>query len=280
MNNSATDEKDYPLLDSLSQVIIFADGLLEYIAEKGNYTETEVVVFALCRQLIEQVDGVFIGIDQGNLSLSRSSLRNAYETQLGLNYIWKDPAKSIQRALSYKVGAMKEEISWFNIAIADNILEPDVPRSELITKKTIIENSLNVATLLPISNEWNRAKQNLLSRQRNDDPRWYSLFRGPSSIYQLAKLLGQEDSYRLIYGGLCTTTHGTDALKNVALEEPSRKVLILPLRDEDKIQEETPIRLGRAFLLEMIGQLISNYAHEKTNEFGLLLDDFISHTAT
>ncbi|WP_339205247.1 DUF5677 domain-containing protein [Paenibacillus sp. FSL K6-3182] len=268
-------DQPYPLLESLSQTILFADKLLEEAANKGGYTDTEVITFSLFRQLIEQVDGIFIGVDHNNYDLARTSLRNAFETNLAIEYIYKDPALLNDRALAYKVGSKYQNIAWFDMAIQEKILEPEVQEAELISKKSALETELNLPALSRISTEWIRTKAGL---RRDGTPKWYSLYNGPSSIYALAKHLDMESEYKRIYGSLSATIHGTTALDRVALESGTGKVLIWPLRDEEREKAETPIYLGRAFLLNMIGILVRNYEPTKAIEFGPFLEEHIEPT--
>ncbi|RCW41673.1 DUF5677 domain-containing protein [Paenibacillus prosopidis] len=271
-------EEEYPLLHSLSRTIIYADKLLEELAEIGGYTTKDVVIFALFRQLLDQVDGIFIGVDYNNLDLARTSLRNAFETNLAIEYIFKDPALTADRALSYKAGSINQEIDTCDYAIAEKSLEPEIQEAELIAIRTHCENELNSPDLAHISTEWNRIKATL----RRGSPKWYSLFNGPTSIFKLAQYVNLESEYKTIYSGLSATAHGTTALKNVALEQPRNNILILPLRDEDRVLEETPLGLGRAFLLGTISCMITNYDPnpQRRTEFALFLDEHIKLTKT
>ncbi|WP_190945503.1 DUF5677 domain-containing protein [Paenibacillus sp. UASWS1643] len=271
-----TKEEQNALLYSLSQTILYADKLLDEVAENGGHSEKEVIIFALFRQLIEQVDGIFIGADQNNLEVIRASVRNAFETNLAIEYIFQDPAQLIDRALSYEVGSINQDIDWFQMAIDEKTLDPEVTEATLISKQALLQAQLITTSLTHITNEWNRVKATL----RRGSPKWYSLFGGPTTIFALAKYLNMEDEYKTIYAGLSATAHGTTALTNAALEDATGRVLLSPLRDADKTKEETPIRLGRAFLLGMISKLIRNYHTQKEAEFGVFLDEHIKPTAS
>ncbi|KRE73912.1 DUF5677 domain-containing protein [Paenibacillus sp. Soil750] len=269
-------EEQNPLLDSLSQTILYADKLLEEVAENGGHSEKEVIIFALFRQLIEQVDGIFIGGDHNNLEVIRASVRNAFETNLAIEYIYQDPAQLTDRALSYKVGYINQDIEWFQMAIDERTLEPEVTEATLLTKKALLEAQLITPSLTHITNEWNTVKSAL----RRGIPKWYSLFGGPSTIFALAQRVNMENEYRTIYAGLSATAHGTTALTNATLEDATGRVLLWPLRDVDKTKEETPIILGRSFLLGMIAKLILNYHTHKAAEFAVFLDEWIEPTAS
>lgn len=269
-------EEQNALLDSLSQTILYADKLLEEVAENGGHSEKEVIIFALFRQLIEQVDGIFIGADQNNLEVIRASVRNTFETNLAIEYIFQDPALLTDRALSYKVGSINQDIKWFQKAIDEKILEPEVTEATLLSKKALLEAQLLTPSLTHITNEWNTVNATL----RRGSPKWYSLFDGPSSIFALAQRVNMENEYKTIYAGLSATAHGTTALTNAALEDGTGKVLLWPLRDVDKTKEETPIRIGRTFLLDLISKLILNYCTQKAAEFAVFLDEEIKPTAS
>ncbi|KOP67945.1 hypothetical protein AMS62_23820 [Bacillus sp. FJAT-18019] len=269
-------EEQNPLLDSLSQTILYADKLLEEVTESGGHSEKEVIIFALFRQLIEQVDGIFIGADQNNLEIIRALARNAFETNLAIEYIFQDSAHLTDRALSYKVGSINQDIKWFQLAIDEKTLEPEVTEATLLSKKSLLEAQLVTASLAHITNEWNRVQAAL----RRGSPKWYSLFGGPSTIFALAQHVNMEDEYRKIYAGLSATAHGTTALTNAALEDAAGRVLLRPLRDVDKTKDETPIRIGRTFLLGLISKLILNYYTQKEAEFAVFLDEQIKPTAS
>ncbi|OJE37266.1 hypothetical protein BAQ49_15965 [Bacillus proteolyticus] len=243
-----------PYLEVLSKSIQFGDETLKNLERKKELPIEHKVIIALYRKLLEQVDGNYILADHELEGPARVLLRSAMETFLSLIYILQEKRRIQDRAFSYYVGFLKAELK-----IANNPLTTDNPngfKNEEDSKLDIkeIESILNKRQFKKVLNEWE-----LTNKKTRYEPKWYSLFNGPTSVNQLVNKIADKDT-NLLYGILSMEAHGYQALSAVKHRDLTNEDFALqPIRNN--ITDET-VKLTRVLLTSITMRIISLIAPE------------------
>ncbi|QWG31048.1 hypothetical protein EXW58_26660 (plasmid) [Bacillus mycoides] len=243
-----------PYLEVLSKSIQFGDETLKNLERKKELPIEHKVIIALYRKLFEQVDGNYILADHELEGPARVLLRSAMEAFLSLIYILQEKRRIQDRAFSYYVGFFKAELK-----IANNPLTTDNPngfKNEEDSKLDIkeIESILNKRQFKKVLNEWE-----LTNKKTRYEPKWYSLFNGPTSVNQLVNKIADKDT-NLLYGILSMEAHGYQALSAVKHRDLTNEDFALqPIRNN--ITDET-VKLTRVLLTSITMRIISLIAPE------------------
>ncbi|MEB9437394.1 DUF5677 domain-containing protein [Bacillus cereus] len=206
-------------LNNLTESINFSMNLMEELATREDLTMEQKVILSIYRKLIEQIDGNFILADHNLRSSSIIMTRSALETYLSLKYIVQRRAFIKDRALSYYVGYLKNQKKLYNNILSNPpkivTLSPEVYKNKIIK----IEQILELPNLEKVLNEWRITKKKLNDKFRNNyDPKWYSLFDGPTSIKKLVNELNSKQLYDY-YEVLSLEAHGYESLNGLEDED-------------------------------------------------------------
>lgn len=243
-----------PYLEVLSKSIQFGEETLKNLERKKGLPTEHKIIISLYRKLLEQVDGNYILADHELEGPAKVLLRSAMETFLSLMYIIQEKRRIQDRAFSYYVGFLKAELK-----IANDLLIPDDP-SEFEDKKYSkldikeIESILNQRQFKKVLNEWEHT-----NKKTRYEPKWYSLFNGPTSVNQIVKKIADKDM-NLLYGLLSMEAHGYQALSAVKHRDLTNDDFALqPIRNN--ITDET-IKLTRVLLTSVTMRIINFIAPE------------------
>ena len=235
-------------LNTLSKAIVFGQELLEEIVTKEKMELEQLVIISLYRKLLEQLDGAFILADHKSDSALKVIIRSSLETYLALSYILQKKKFIKDRAVSYYIGYIisQKKSAEFGLQNLDRgfpkeIMEAELKRANEVLRKDEYKRILD---------KWEEAKK---KSRYNFEPKWYSLFNGPTSIKQLIKTLEKDDEQYRLYGLLSTEAHGYQALNAIYSEEKS--LLLKPLRGG--IAESTE-NLARAFCTTSTKNIVAN----------------------
>ncbi|PGE40384.1 hypothetical protein COM60_07110 [Bacillus toyonensis] len=246
-------------LESLNRSLKFGEDLIEKLKQKSNLKLEEKIVITLYNKLMEQVDGSFILIDYKSDGPAKVMLRAGFETYISMDYILKDPLLLQQRAFSYYISFIKDQLK----KVEENGTEEQI----LITNQAFSE-VLASPSFQDILSEWAQKKGGSLY-----NPKWYSLFNGPSNIKQLTDLMGDSNSgiYKY-YGLLSQEAHGYQALNSANYVDFITDFLTLePIRKEEL--DDVDIQVAKALCTGGTGMIIMKLFPEFRADFGLLLNE-------
>ncbi|PFE12559.1 DUF5677 domain-containing protein [Bacillus thuringiensis] len=214
-------------LHILSKSIQFGEKFLKELDKRTDLELEHKIVASLFRKLIEQADAGYVLADhdlEGPLTVMKRSI---LETYLAIRYILQKEESVKDRAYSYYVGFLidsnKDMRSWSK--------QQQVDMSDLEYERAIEINTeiLKNPKFKYILQEWKKTKRKF---KKPHDPNWYSLFKGPWSLKQLADRVMQKDHLLyLFYGALSQEAHSYKALEATNYIELMDKPLELkPIR--------------------------------------------------
>lgn len=202
-----------------------------------------LATLGLARNVLAQVDGVTILVEQGAGECCGPLLRSVWEGYFGILYILDSDTE--RRALSYIVSHYQRRLRMYS-ELDGSTIEGTALRREatgeaeaaaLATHRTMTteiancQRELNSPSLAPIDAEWRRLKA---SNPR--DPNWYTLFNGPKSFRQLAQRHKKYVFYKTWYDKWSGTIHAGNGLENVGWQGGT-DLRFKPVRHPEDVQQ-------------------------------------------
>lgn len=270
---------DYPENDlkkvQLSKCISYGDLVMkEIVQDNKKFTNTELIVLSLYRNVLELLDGLFLLIDHNSRSSSIVVLRSLFEASANFSYLLIDQEKIEERANHYYVGFAMEEIK-----VCEKILALDRKGTlspERLQKK-INDHYINLNGYQNNNyKEWMRLKSKLVLQRKNPDfhPNWYSVFKGPRSLKQLAVKVNLKDVYDLIYSNFSLETHGFASLDGIRRMQDGG-VKFQPLRSIETLQMQ--MYLGTRLFSMCTAYLLKTYLKNQLEDFDIFFEDMTKH---
>ncbi|TXR94740.1 hypothetical protein DN390_23940 [Bacillus sp. SH7-1] len=193
-------------LEVLSKSIQFGEETLKKIERKNGLEIEHKIILSLYRKLLEQVDGIYILADHKLEGPGRILIRSAMETVLALKYILQEKKWIQDRAFSYYVCFLKSELQIAKDSLELNFNDEPINKKELELNIKESELILNQGRFNKVLNEWERT-----NKKSKYEPKWHSLFNGPTSIKKLVDKVA-DDEISLLYGLLSMEAHGYHSL--------------------------------------------------------------------
>jgi len=210
------------LANGIDEFVNFGSNIIYWDLNKENGNEEEdLPPILFLRNFLDEIDAISILIRSSSVDSCKNLLRTALENIFYLEYLLKEDSKN--RALSY--------IVWKNIK-TDKLLRQGISNTSeyerlLIKyqKDKFLKNSKppiikNADEMLKMGDKmFNLPKFNLIRQEyentkaRTKKPAWFTLFNGPKNIEELAKNVGLEALYEVMYRGLSDSIHGTDIIE-------------------------------------------------------------------
>lgn len=201
------------LADGIEQAVNIGTYFIKWEAETGSATIEKTPLIMFYRHMLEMVDAVSILIRSSSSDPCKAILRSVLETSLQIEYLLKDPEKmgycymicyhnKMIKQLKRMVNKSPEQKNFFNQLknkSFSSINENDFshPNAENEVKRlTMLINSLYYKIY---QEEYIRiTTQKDATGTKYKNPEWYSLFKGPKSLVELAAELQKK-----IYTNLC-----------------------------------------------------------------------------
>ena len=269
LNTNIEDWSEYPLLNTLSKAILTGQQILELSASKENIKHHDVIIISMFRKVLEQADGLFILLDHDSNSAATSTIRTLYETSLGMQFIFEDEDLLENRANSYYVSYMHEQITWAKKVIKSGELSTIYTVEELKEKITKFEASLAKEPLKSVNNVWLREKVRLEKKNKHFSPKWYSIYGNARSFTHLASKY--KGTHPLLYSGYSLESHGLTALQSIVTDEETKKQFLTPLRYRHS-GYDTLCYLSRTIVSLCTSLMVNRYCSEIKNEFEVFLE--------
>ena len=203
----------------------------------------------LYRHALELGDSVAKLLRFGSSSTASILIRSLFETSLGLEFILEKNTFREDRASCYQAFRQIERYKKFTrydpstpegkelhrILDADKKLEATAfPRKDLSKERQIIDGTLNSARFKPYWDKFKSAK--------HKPKHWYSLCSSAPDIRSLARLIGRESEYVLLYKMLSESAHAAAVLSGVVSVSKEKKLEVHMLRGPvEKIKEATSL---------------------------------------
>jgi hypothetical protein len=184
-----------------------------------GFQNEDVAVMALYRHILEMSDGIEVLVSQSCAIPAIPLVRSSFEALLSLEYILENKTYYTDRSLAWLLCYVHTRIKFYESLNISTKLGKTFLES-LRQDKTI---NLNFITLPP-QVESEKAiinLQNLLLRPQfqsieeeysryKKTPNWFSLFKGPNTIRDLAHHNKRDAQYDFLYRIWSTTTHAQD----------------------------------------------------------------------
>jgi len=231
-------------------------------------------ILAVCRNLIERIDGISVLARAGSAQNGYPLLRTAFETLLGLQYMLE--RDTINRALAYQVRHAHRSIAFATL------LDPTTPEGrELrasvaneefrhVLADTDAEADKEITHWAPMltSPEYQAVEDDWQTRTNGDRKKlveWYSLFGGPPHFRALTEHLNQRVAWNILYTMWSDVTHGTDAFNHVGKAREPEAVNFRPARNPEGIEKVCGFAV--LFATQAAIAILSSYAPDALPDF-------------
>jgi hypothetical protein len=264
VSTNIEDWTEYPNLNSLSKTIQVGQQILELSARKHNLEHHDVIIISMYRKVLEQADGLFILLDHESNSAATTTIRTLYETSIGMQFIFENEDLLANRANSYYVSYMHEQLTWAKKTIKSGEFSTIYSLEELKEKVSKFETSLATEPVKSVNIVWLKAKTKLEKKNKHISPKWYSLYGSATNFTQLAS--SYEGTHPLLYSGYSLESHGYTALQNIVTDLETKKQFLAPLRYRHS-GYDTLCYLGRSIVSLCSSLMVNRYCPEIITEF-------------
>lgn len=256
-------------LDELGSVIQKGEEIFELSQEKFlkefAILPNEITIgMLLFRKVIEKLDAIFILIENGSEMSAESITRDLFENLLYLKFLLKKDYFE-RRALSYQYAVLEDKLDFCNLVSSNHkkgqgirdYINKELPLRQIQKQKEIVKNAMNKECYKNIKIEWERIKK------KGGYPKWYSLFKGPRTIKELAIDCKFEPVYHILYRIYSKQVHSGNALEQIGKMENSL-IGIKDLRGNEN--SDTILLNARSFGLHAIREYVNFFSLESTKE--------------
>jgi hypothetical protein len=190
---------------------------------RGGENE-DLAPFVLYRLLIEQVDGIEVLLSRSCADAAVPLLRSAFETSLALTYILSEESSYRERSLAWVCAYIHKLIHKHEQY--DPSTRRGAERAEVLRKRYDItvppcdsKPAIEGLRRVLARPEFATLNPDYLARAAKRAPNWFSLLGGPADRHQLAKRVGLESDYLVLYGDWSSIAHGATAAPYVRHNE-------------------------------------------------------------
>jgi len=241
--------------------------ILDHLLSNPPGNGSHLAPLMLYRHALELGDAIGTLLRFGSSTTASILVRSLFETSLGLEFILEENTFHEDRASCYQAFYQIERYRNFTrydpgttegaelhrILDADKKLNEAVfPRKDLSNERQAVENVLNSTRY---KHYWDKYKA---AKQKQKPKQWYSLCSKAPELRSLARLIGREAEYILLYKMLSEIAHASDVLSGVLRHKPGGIVEVHSLRGPDEKIKETA-SLAANFLVWCHNLLLDTY---------------------
>ncbi|WP_456225364.1 DUF5677 domain-containing protein [Virgibacillus salarius] len=221
----------------------------------------DYIVFGmlLFRKIIEKLDAVFILIENRSERAAESICRDLFENHLYFKFIVDPKGNQKRRAQAYQYSYLQDQLHLVNTLLSKKedgrrirkfmgIENRDGDLEKLEKERLRISNSLQREDFKNIKLEWDY----LVKKKNIKHPKWYSLFKGPRNIRELAARCGHLPEYLTLYNILSTQVHTTNVLHQIENINGVAFLKNLRIQDNPDLVLQFSRSLGTFSLLEYV----------------------------
>lgn len=218
-----------------------------------------VITMLLFRKIIEKLDAVFILIENQSENAAESICRDLFENHLYFKFIVDPKGNPKQRARAYHYSYLQDQLRLVNTLLSKKedgkqirefmgIENRDQDLNKLKKERLKISNSLQREEFNNIKLEWDylKKKKNIIY------PKWYSLYKGPKNMRELATRCGHLPEYLTLYNILSTQVHTTNVLSQIENINGFAFIKSLRMHDNPALVLQFSRSVGSFSLLEYV----------------------------
>lgn len=236
----------------IRQSVYAGTHILDHLLSNPPGKNSHLAPLMLYRHALELGDAIGTLLRFGSSTSASILVRSLFETSLGIEFILEENIFHEDRASCYQAfyqierfnnftrydPGTKEGTELHRILDADKKLNEAVfPRKDLSNERKAVEKVLNSIRYKPHWDKYKTTKQK--------PKHWYSLCSKAPELRSLARLIGRESEYVLLYKMLPESAHGSDVLSGVLRRREERVVEVHKLRGPvEKIKEATSMTAG------------------------------------
>jgi len=249
----------------IRQSVYAGTHILDHLLRKPPSNSSHLAPLMLYRHALELGDAIGTLLRFGSSTTASILVRSLFETSLGLEFILQKNIFHEDRASCYQAfyqikrfrnftrydPGTKEGAELHRILDADKKLNEAVfPRKDLSNERQVIEDGLNSTRYKPY---WDRYKA-----AKSKPKQWYSLCSTAPELRSLARIIGRESEYVLLYKMLSESAHASDVLSGVLRRKEERTVEVHTLRGPVGKIKET-VSLAANYLVWCHDLLLNTY---------------------
>lgn len=216
------EEVQYLTCYVIRQSVYAGTHLLDHLLRNPPGAASHLAPLMLYRNALDLGDAIGTLLRFGSSATASTLVRSLFETSLGLEFILEKNTFHEDRASCYQAfrwiekyrnytrydPGTKEGADLHRILDADERLNEAIfPRKDLSNERQAIEQVLNSTIYKPFWDKYKAAKP----RPKH----WYSLCSKAPEIRSLARLIGREAEYVVLYKQLSECAHASDVLSDV-----------------------------------------------------------------
>ncbi len=254
----------------IEEIRNYGHALFARCAYRPEGGDENVAILFLYYHLLEMFDAVGVLVAESAPVPAELQVRAIFEALLALSYILK--ADTVHRAHAYLVSAFVDRIKFYET------LDPSTPAGRRYRQSLASDpNCARMHLETPHPEAIDRLKSGLaqpgyaeaygqyqkVSRQR--PPHWYQLFGGPTNLRELAREVGREGAYEILYGEWSILGHAKDALLRNLVEGKAGGPAVRPIRSPETIPQTVSHAVD--FALEATRLMIQRYRPEELTRY-------------
>ena len=240
LNRTDALSRAQPLIDIVSPVlqetINYSTHALvrceRHMSSSGHDRDVHIAPLVLFRRSIELTDAIEVLLAQACVEPAFPLLRSSLEATLSLLYIFEtdDLTDERMRALAWLYRDVHDRLRHYN-TIRERKISDDLSQaiSDAIVAAAEKEHRKLQAYLKKPHMQPVIAEHRAQKKQKNNPPRWYSLFDGPNNLRCLAARVAWLDYYDLLYRSWSRDAHSSGNVEKVLTLTQGRQT-VEPLR--------------------------------------------------
>ncbi|MEV5028534.1 DUF5677 domain-containing protein [Paenibacillus sp. LPE1-1-1.1] len=284
-NDDIHDSTERPDLNYLSKTLRFGWSIFQKTIDKQLQHE-DLIVVSLYRKLLEQLDGLFILVDQDSHSAAKLTARATIETYTSIKYIMADNRVLLkERATSYFIFNMLDEHKFMKDIKNEETLGKIFPNKESLNEKIRrIESYLKTFPNYQVIYERKKIIEEEKRKGTNRFVKWYTLYtKNNQQIFTLSDLIKYVQGSKGLnlystYSLLSRETHALTAQSDLKITFKQRDVFtnFSELRYRNT-SHESLYGMVRAFASTITLNIIDHYFSFNSDEFNEFREFFLSY---
>lgn len=249
-----------PLLEELRN---YATGVYARCGNQAN--DIDMPVFVLFHHVIEMADGIHVLLSASCCEPALPLLRSLFEAFISMEFILasKDEAEYSLRTKSWIYMERRKDMKIYAR------FDPD-PQNQTKVPEMVKQHLVNLGPLPDVKGIIQEMERNLKSGEmaeiaeeqtKRKASEWYQLFKGPNNRRELARRVGREDSYELLYTDWSRTAHGGNPSRYV-IGRRGGKSVVRSLRSCKNLYHYA--KLTCSFLMIAINLMIKRFRPAET----------------
>jgi hypothetical protein len=222
----------------IKETVNLGSNILFWDIERNKGGDENLPIILFLRNYLEQLEACSILIKNSFSEPTHILIRTALENFFYIEYLLEKDFE--RRSLSFLVWNAYREKAYYEKADGKSSAYKDLV--ETYKKDKIVSNFQPI--VLPNIEKLKQQKNELLNlpiykevsaeylkkKDKRNRPEWYSLFKGPNTIKELADHLKYPAFYKILYQSLSSSTHGTNIIQGKIVVDKNNSISIYQIR--------------------------------------------------